>query len=924
MDRIRVSVVIPTYRTGEALDPLIACLDAQTMDPSAYEVIVVDDGSPDETEQRLRALARTRPWMAVHRIDNSGWPGRPRNVGIRAARGEYVFFMDHDDYAFPDALARMWQFAHDHDLDVLHPKEVVLGWHAPGWASWRAQSGRVSALDQAILQCITPHKLYRRQFLLDHDIWFREGRVRLEDFDFNGKVWSQTDRIGILADHPCYQWNIHSGNSHKAPFDLDSYWRDFTASLEAVREMPAGAKRDQLLVRWYRSRILGRLAAGFHELPEDLRERMRTIFRDQLASFPADLDRLLVPADRARSALLRRDDFEALRALSLQDAGLGLMSVGGRAWWAEGRLEVESVAVVADAKGVPLAVDLQGARYLRRLGPELTDRLTDDELDLTDDLTRAFGEVVVRSRTQAVDWILPTESSITVEPGSDGEPGRIVMRLRAGIDPATAAFGSPLDLDIHDLFHRLDGLGFTPTQRIASPPGFGAAALLDGRPAIAYTNANGFLSLDLASAARTPIGTSSPTQQDFTCDQDSAGTRITLTLPRLHVHGRTDLSGTALVGDTTTTAHLQTDDHTATARFSLPPQPPGLHPIRLQFFDRPTGVIGQLRVTHRRTYVVANGFRERSRLVPVGGRAWWAEGRLEVESVAVVADAKGVPLAVDLQGARYLRRLGPELTDRLTDDELDLTDDLTRAFGEVVVRSRTQAVDWILPTESSITVEPGSDGEPGRIVMRLRAGIDPATAAFGSPLDLDIHDLFHRLDGLGFTPTQRIASPPGFGAAALLDGRPAIAYTNANGFLSLDLASAARTPIGTSSPTQQDFTCDQDSAGTRITLTLPRLHVHGRTDLSGTALVGDTTTTAHLQTDDHTATARFSLPPQPPGLHPIRLQFFDRPTGVIGQLRVTHRRTHVVANGFRERSRLVVLAKWGTGLNHWLRRGSVR
>src|SRR4051812_19719070 len=100
-------------------------------------MIFVDDGSSDDTLARLRALAATRPHMVVDDIPNSGWPGRPRNVGTAQARGDYVFFADHDDYLFPEALERMHRFAVENDLDLVHPKEVVKGWNRPGWVAFR-------------------------------------------------------------------------------------------------------------------------------------------------------------------------------------------------------------------------------------------------------------------------------------------------------------------------------------------------------------------------------------------------------------------------------------------------------------------------------------------------------------------------------------------------------------------------------------------------------------------------------------------------------------------------------------------------------------------------------------------------------------------------------------------------------------------
>ena len=88
----KVSVIIAAYCPGEAVHRVIDSLDAQTLPQRDFEVIFVDDGSPDDTFARLQGFAATRPNMRVLRIKNSGWPSRPRNTGIEHARGEYLLF----------------------------------------------------------------------------------------------------------------------------------------------------------------------------------------------------------------------------------------------------------------------------------------------------------------------------------------------------------------------------------------------------------------------------------------------------------------------------------------------------------------------------------------------------------------------------------------------------------------------------------------------------------------------------------------------------------------------------------------------------------------------------------------------------------------------------------------------------------------
>src|SRR3954469_11880821 len=86
---VDVTVVVPVYNTGEFIEPCIRSLLDQSLPADRYEVIFVDDGSTDETPARLGRLAAEASNVHVFHIPNSGWPGKPRNVGIDNAQGDY-------------------------------------------------------------------------------------------------------------------------------------------------------------------------------------------------------------------------------------------------------------------------------------------------------------------------------------------------------------------------------------------------------------------------------------------------------------------------------------------------------------------------------------------------------------------------------------------------------------------------------------------------------------------------------------------------------------------------------------------------------------------------------------------------------------------------------------------------------------------
>lgn len=104
------SIVIPTYNRARLLDDCLASVLVQRF--GDYEVVVVDDGSTDDT---AAVLARYGERVSICRQPNRG-PGAARNAGIRHARGRYVAFLDSDDVWFPwtlDVYARAIRETHD-------------------------------------------------------------------------------------------------------------------------------------------------------------------------------------------------------------------------------------------------------------------------------------------------------------------------------------------------------------------------------------------------------------------------------------------------------------------------------------------------------------------------------------------------------------------------------------------------------------------------------------------------------------------------------------------------------------------------------------------------------------------------------------------------------------------------------------------
>ena len=104
----RVSVLVPVYNVKLYLRQCLDSLVAQTMDD--IEFICIDDGSTDGCSQILDAYAAKDARFHIIHKENSGY-GASMNVGLRAARGEYIGIVEADDFADADRFASLYETA---------------------------------------------------------------------------------------------------------------------------------------------------------------------------------------------------------------------------------------------------------------------------------------------------------------------------------------------------------------------------------------------------------------------------------------------------------------------------------------------------------------------------------------------------------------------------------------------------------------------------------------------------------------------------------------------------------------------------------------------------------------------------------------------------------------------------------------------
>ncbi len=206
-----VSIVIPVYNAAPFIRRCVESALAQTLQD--IEVICVDDCSSDNSKEIVESIVDPRLKVIIF-PQNQG-VSAARNAGLEAAKGEYVYFLDSDDWLDPDYLEAMWQMAERHGDDVVINSNYIEEFPETGKKAFSSRFGFVEDEPDYYPTTVIQNKfppvvwacLYRREFLEKNGIHFPPPFVRngTEDIFFAGLAGSFHDK-GLVFRGPFYHY----------------------------------------------------------------------------------------------------------------------------------------------------------------------------------------------------------------------------------------------------------------------------------------------------------------------------------------------------------------------------------------------------------------------------------------------------------------------------------------------------------------------------------------------------------------------------------------------------------------------------------------------------------------------------------------------------------------------------------------------
>lgn len=210
MSEAKISIIVPIYNVETELSRCVESILVQSY--GCLEVILVDDGSTDGCPDKCDAFEKMDARIRVIHKSNGGLSSA-RNAGLRLATGDWVLYVDSDDYIVPDACERLLSIGEKCACDI------VVGDAMREFGDGRELMAHASLNDGG---CYPPNELiekavkacewhapacfnmYRRDFLIENDLYFVEGLLH-EDMEMQPRVFLAAESIAYCA-YPFYRY----------------------------------------------------------------------------------------------------------------------------------------------------------------------------------------------------------------------------------------------------------------------------------------------------------------------------------------------------------------------------------------------------------------------------------------------------------------------------------------------------------------------------------------------------------------------------------------------------------------------------------------------------------------------------------------------------------------------------------------------
>lgn len=239
---MKLSYIVTVYNTQSMIARCMNSLLNQNLSDDEYEIILVDNGSTDNSGKVCDEFAEKYNNVKVLHLENLG-AGASRNSGIKVAKGEYIWYIDSDDLIEPQVVRELLDKAVENRLDILSfcPQ---LAWEddklnivrtepyvIPNSSNKEIMNGEEYSLSVS-MPSAQWCSLYRRDFLLQNNIWFIE-KITYEDQEYTPRAYYLAERVSHV-NTIVYNYIQRSGSITKCIDNRERRCRDYLTVCDSL------------------------------------------------------------------------------------------------------------------------------------------------------------------------------------------------------------------------------------------------------------------------------------------------------------------------------------------------------------------------------------------------------------------------------------------------------------------------------------------------------------------------------------------------------------------------------------------------------------------------------------------------------------------------------------------------------------------
>lgn len=348
MDYPLISVVLPVYNVEAYVEECLESIISQTLGFEKIEVILVNDCSTDGTATILDKYAeRFENIRVIHLTENCGAPGKPRNIGINEAKGEYIIFLDPDDYIPADAYEKLYKVMEKNNSDFVMGKML----------SFNDENGKTH--EHITFKNYFMHKHYndvnietvpfflqvktavylklvKTSFLREHNILFPEGMRNGEDKIYDMALFTKAKKFSYIPEYIYYYRTRNDANNLSLTQQniKNTLKNDVTAALK-IKKILNEKEYSYFQINAFRSLLWKICDPEFNKVPVAERLEILEMIRPVVQGFNPDITEKYFSIEKPLLSLIEKNFLlEALEYNSM---------IVSRRWWYSTGIELQKM-----------------------------------------------------------------------------------------------------------------------------------------------------------------------------------------------------------------------------------------------------------------------------------------------------------------------------------------------------------------------------------------------------------------------------------------------------------------------------------------------------------------------------------------------------------------------------------------------------